>query len=527
MNIEKILENLTSICKNTNENIQGNCYTLDQQYVTPKFYKPKRENLALLSYKCNTILEIGFNAGHSAAVMLSANPHLKLTCVDIATHSYLDQCYDYLCSLFPGRIKLLKTDSNKIHNFMGNEFYKTFDALHIDGHHEDEVFMYDTIGYLRYLKDNALVVMDDTQYYDINLWCESMITTPLFTEVKYDDSTPLQFKTTTVHTHRIFNFNRNKIGICTLPVDSKTLRFTADSLKQWTSKYNVDLLTDEKLIDRQRPISWSKVKIISHYMDQGYDYIFWINPNILINNMDISPEDFLTLFKKDKHLLTSFTNSLFTDMFIIKNSDLSKRFLEKVYETGDLETENYEAFHFSKHLKSFPWNNIQQIIPYEYRSLFNTSFQSNNLSDYSNIFSLKFENTVTSCPDIKKNDSDSTLTYKFFSGYYTLIKNIDYVVKKFLNNRDLVQNDFEYTENSFLWFNGYYKDSFLVFLAKNSQNNMDIMIIRFDEQRLWGNNLMIKVYDKDHTNSEIIQIGSNNSFIKYIQNIELKNITLH
>lgn len=36
------------------------------------------------------ILEIGFNAGHSAATMLSSRPDVTLTSVDIATHAYID-----------------------------------------------------------------------------------------------------------------------------------------------------------------------------------------------------------------------------------------------------------------------------------------------------------------------------------------------------------------------------------------------------------------------------------------------------
>lgn len=526
MNIEQILENLNAICKSVNEVIQGNCYTLDQQYVTPEFYKPKRANLALLAYKSDSILEIGFNAGHSVAVMLMANPHLRITCVDIATHTYLDKCYDYLSSLFPGRIQLIKTDSNKIHNFMGKSYFKSFDALHVDGHHEDNVFIYDTIGYLRYLKDQAIVVIDDTQYYNINCWTDHMEKNPLFTEVVYDDNTPLQFRKTTIHTHRIFKFNRKKVGVCTLPFDSNTLQFTSQSLKEWTDKYGVDLLTDEKLIDRARPLAWSKVQIISHYIN-SYDYIFWVNPNILINNKDISPEDFLVLLNNDKHLFMScVNNSLFTNMFIIKNSDISKKFLEKVYQTNKLNSENYEAFHFSKHLKSFPWKNMLQLIPFDYLNLLNTQYQNVNFADDQSVFSVSFSSTVTSLPKIQDIKSDSTKTYKIFSDYYNFINNVEFAYKKFLNGRSPVQNDFEYTEDSFLWFNGYYKDTFLIFLAKNTNNNMDAMIVRLDEQRLWGNNLKLRLFSSDHSASEIITIGPNNSFIKYLNSIELKTISL-
>ena len=80
----------------------------------------KQLNLYSLGRTAKNILEIGFNTGHSALLFLISNPESKLTCFDIVSHKYTMPCFEYLNSLFPGRINLIAGDST----ITVPEFYK-------------------------------------------------------------------------------------------------------------------------------------------------------------------------------------------------------------------------------------------------------------------------------------------------------------------------------------------------------------------------------------------------------------------
>jgi predicted O-methyltransferase YrrM len=67
-----------------------------------------------------TILEIGFNAGHSAACFLMANPNVKILCIDINTSSYTLPCFRYLKSIFNDRIYFIESNSNNLVNVLDN-----------------------------------------------------------------------------------------------------------------------------------------------------------------------------------------------------------------------------------------------------------------------------------------------------------------------------------------------------------------------------------------------------------------------
>jgi hypothetical protein len=106
-------------------------------------------------------LEVGFNSGFSAALLLMACPRLRLTCVDIGEHGYTAPCFKSLAATFPGRVNLIIGDSRAVlpmHAF----FPSRFDLIHIDGCHMPEVAALDVANCARMLAPGALAVMDDT-----------------------------------------------------------------------------------------------------------------------------------------------------------------------------------------------------------------------------------------------------------------------------------------------------------------------------------------------------------------------------
>jgi hypothetical protein len=137
----------------------------------------KQVNLFNLAKDAEYIMEIGFNAGHSTAVMLLANHHSKILHFDLAEHAYGKPCYDYLKSVFgPHRfIDFVAGDSTQtIPSYINTPFtpleihntdFEGFDLIHIDGGHSDDVARSDITHTAEYAhpKKNT-IVFDDTNY---------------------------------------------------------------------------------------------------------------------------------------------------------------------------------------------------------------------------------------------------------------------------------------------------------------------------------------------------------------------------
>lgn len=148
-----IEQNLKPIIVKIGEPLEGNLFC-ENNFDT---FLPKRKNIIVSCQNRKKALEIGFNSGYSAVLILLSNPTIKLTCVDIAFHRYTIPCYEKLKQDFGDRIELLIGDSR---NVVPNIIDK-FDFVHIDGCHHLDVAECDIINTNKLLMDNAVIIMDD------------------------------------------------------------------------------------------------------------------------------------------------------------------------------------------------------------------------------------------------------------------------------------------------------------------------------------------------------------------------------
>jgi hypothetical protein len=118
--------------------------------------------LARLSASATNALEIGYNAGHSADCLLSANPLLKLTSCDLGEHPYVFDAQRLTAFLHPGRHTLILGDSTKVLPEHTPE--KPYDLIFIDGGHAYDVAHSDMVHALRLAAPGACIIMDDTIY---------------------------------------------------------------------------------------------------------------------------------------------------------------------------------------------------------------------------------------------------------------------------------------------------------------------------------------------------------------------------
>jgi hypothetical protein len=143
---------------------EGNCFQYHQSFREDNKFRMKQYNLMEIGRKCDKILEIGFNAGHSSMLMLMMNPKCTIQAFDICYHPYVIPCLDYINRHFGNRIELIVGNSHStITRFKANHPEYKYDAIHIDGLHEYthanfDYFMTRSMGKL-----GSIVIFDDTQ----------------------------------------------------------------------------------------------------------------------------------------------------------------------------------------------------------------------------------------------------------------------------------------------------------------------------------------------------------------------------
>jgi predicted O-methyltransferase YrrM len=158
---------LDNIVRSSGEEMEGSVFynnkTKDLNAVLNPDYSKKRRTLALLANAYSEILEIGFNAGHSALLLLSANPSLRLTSIDIGCHSYTVPCYEYLQSVFPDRINLVIGNSLTALP-RASCYLQLCQLVIIDGGHGLETAEADLANVISHTRKGTKILFDDSDW---------------------------------------------------------------------------------------------------------------------------------------------------------------------------------------------------------------------------------------------------------------------------------------------------------------------------------------------------------------------------
>lgn len=111
------------------------------------------------------ICELGFNAGHSSALWLLADPDNIVTSFDIFMHDYAPVAQRFLGSRFPGRQALVAGDSlatvpGFVHSLAGQEI--RCDIILVDGGHGGDVPYKDIVNFMPLANPTFhILLMDD------------------------------------------------------------------------------------------------------------------------------------------------------------------------------------------------------------------------------------------------------------------------------------------------------------------------------------------------------------------------------
>jgi hypothetical protein len=161
----KHLRKINKITTGVGEKLEGNlCYFHHEAKFLHSPPDPRRGARREIFLRAladrRRLLEIGFNAGHSALLALT-HSKVSVTAIDNSTHAYTQAAAEYLEAAFAGRFQFISMDSRRLPYSSGQVKLADHDVMHIDGAHQADAFASDISCALAYGKPGMLVVIDD------------------------------------------------------------------------------------------------------------------------------------------------------------------------------------------------------------------------------------------------------------------------------------------------------------------------------------------------------------------------------
>jgi hypothetical protein len=323
-------DRLEEIVRESGELLEGNCFYTHTTLNKNIGLINKQRNLYSIATNINSIMEIGFNAGHSALLFLLANPNSHLTCFDICSHAYTKPCFEYLSSQFVDRMDLYIGDSNStVANFRDNNLGHTFDLIHIDGCHDYLIANIDFFVSFSMARDSTILIWDDVEIPSLKILWEGYIKSNMVTE--------FQMLPTPVYAHAfaLCNKKQSNIAMCSLTLGDQYKEITKNGRKSkvlYCNKHNYTFHDDEDVYDSTRAPAWSKIKLIQRYL-QSYDYVVWVDGDTMIMNDQIKLEEIIKQHSNGMDIMVAQDWTMInTGVIFIKNTEWSRKFLDLIYD---------------------------------------------------------------------------------------------------------------------------------------------------------------------------------------------------
>jgi hypothetical protein len=121
----------------------------------------KRDFLRRAVSPARSVLEMGFNAGHSAAIILGHGDDRSLLAIDIGEHVYASGCADVISHAYPGRFEVRwGASANQLPLLQPTEV-QSLDLVHLDGGRGAEVFNGDLAWFLDSVRLGCRLLVND------------------------------------------------------------------------------------------------------------------------------------------------------------------------------------------------------------------------------------------------------------------------------------------------------------------------------------------------------------------------------
>lgn len=122
-------------------------------------------------------------------------------------------------------------------------------------------------------------------------------------------------------------------------------QYALDSFKKYVERWKYSLYVYQTTQDLSRPVSWSKIKVVSDLLKddiQKFDWVVWIDDDIFITNPNIRLEHFIQKCGPQTNFIIASHkefSQIYADVnagaFFVKNTQWSKDFLQRVWDIGN------------------------------------------------------------------------------------------------------------------------------------------------------------------------------------------------
>lgn len=163
-----ILARLNAVVEATGQPVEGNLFYHHHTPLTagmpPDAARAhKRRNFMRAMGEATHLLEIGFNAGHSALLALDGNPALRYSGLDHGGNPWVRDCAGVMADAYRDRFAITYADSTLDLPFR-DAAADPVDAVHVDGGHDEYVARSDIHHALRLVRPGGIVLVDDTRH---------------------------------------------------------------------------------------------------------------------------------------------------------------------------------------------------------------------------------------------------------------------------------------------------------------------------------------------------------------------------
>lgn len=143
------------------------------------------------------------------------------------------------------------------------------------------------------------------------------------------------------------------------------------SNQEYFDRYNIDFIIEKKRLTFERCPAWSKILLLQRELEKDYDYVVWIDDDILITNHKIDFREIIKMYDFENILIddNGGTNKwkLNSGIFVCKNNVDTKEFLKHIWSTADKyhyhngvwENDTMNNYHVAN-----PDDKIMKIIPH-------------------------------------------------------------------------------------------------------------------------------------------------------------------
>jgi len=162
-------------------------------------------------------------------------------------------------------------------------------------------------------------------------------------------------------------------ALCSLSVGDeykKKVELCTKSQNDYVKKHGYVFITDESVYDTNRTPPWSKIRLIQKYL-RDYDYMVWIDADVMIMNNERRIEEFISLVPDDAFLFIGRDfNNLNSGVFIIRNCAEAFQFLDEVW--SKTEYLNHEWWEQAAMIDLYPkYRRHIRVLPHKYISIMN------------------------------------------------------------------------------------------------------------------------------------------------------------